>query len=64
MAGTVVVTEGYVLDSSALLEEAAKILADEGLTAVTTEQRTGTVVPAILRSKVRVFVDLYEHWLK
>lgn len=50
VAGTVVVTEGYVLDSSALLEEAAKILADEGLTAVTTEQRTGTVVPAILQA--------------
>jgi nucleotide-binding universal stress UspA family protein len=50
VGGMVVVTEGYVLDSSALLEQAEKILADEGVTTVTTEQRTGPVVPELLRA--------------
>lgn len=50
VGGMVVVTEGYVLDSSALLEEAAKSLADEGVTTATTEQRTGPVVEELLRA--------------
>lgn len=50
VAGMVVVTEGYVLDSSALLEQAEKTLAEEGVTAVTTEQRTGPIVDVLLRA--------------
>lgn len=50
IGGTALVTEGYVLDSSALLEQAEKILADEGATTVTTEQRTGPVVPELVRA--------------
>jgi nucleotide-binding universal stress UspA family protein len=46
----VVVTEGFVLDSSALLEEAQKVLAEEGVTAVTTEQRSGAVVPELVQA--------------
>ncbi|SFB42516.1 Nucleotide-binding universal stress protein, UspA family [Nocardioides alpinus] len=48
VGGMVVVTEGYVLDSSALLEEAEKTLADEGVTNAITEQRTGPVVSELL----------------
>ena len=50
VGGTYVVTEGYVLDSSALLEDAAKILADEGVTTATTGQRTGPVVDELLKA--------------
>lgn len=50
VGGTVVITEDYALDSSALLEEAQKILAEEGVTAVTAEQRTGPVVSELLRA--------------
>jgi nucleotide-binding universal stress UspA family protein len=49
VGGMIVVSEGSVLDSSALLEEAEKVLADEGVTA-TTEQRTGPVVSELLRA--------------
>lgn len=48
VGGTVVVTEGYVLDSSVLLEEAAKALADAGVMNVTTGQRTGPVVSELV----------------
>lgn len=50
VGGSIVVTEGYVLDSSALLEEAAKTLAEEGVTEVTAEQRTGAVVPELVQA--------------
>lgn len=50
VGGMVVVTEGYVLDSSALLEEAAKALAEEGVTHVTTSQRTGPVVSELVQA--------------
>lgn len=50
IGGMAVVTEGYVLDSSALLEEAAKTLADEGVTAATTQQRTGPVVSELVQA--------------
>ncbi|HSU01244.1 MAG TPA: universal stress protein [Nocardioides sp.] len=50
VGGMVVVTEGYVLDSSALLEEAAKSLAEAGVTDATTEQRTGPVVSELVRA--------------
>lgn len=49
-ASGMVVTEGYVLDSSAVLEEAAKALADAGVTTATTGQRTGPVVGELLRA--------------
>ena len=48
--GGTVVTGGFVLDASTLLERAQKILADEGVTTVTTEQRSGPVVPEIVRA--------------
>ncbi len=48
--GGMVVTQGYVLDSSALLEEAEKALVAEGVTEVTTEQRTGPVVPELVQA--------------
>lgn len=50
VGGMVVVTEGYVLDSSDLLEEAEKTLAEAGVTAVTTQQRTGPVVSELLQA--------------
>ncbi len=50
VGGRVVVTEGYVLDSSTLLEDAVKILADEGVAHATTEQRTGPVVDEVLKA--------------
>ena len=56
VGGTVVVTEGYVLDSSALLKQAEKALADEGVTAVTTEQRTGAVVPELVQASASASV--------
>jgi nucleotide-binding universal stress UspA family protein len=56
VGGMVVVTEGYVLDSSALLEQAEKALADEGVTDVTTEQRTGAVVPELVQASASASV--------
>ena len=50
VGGMVVVTEGYVLDSSAVLEEAVKALADAGVVDVTTSQRTGPVVAELLQA--------------
>jgi nucleotide-binding universal stress UspA family protein len=50
VAGTIMVTEGYVLDSSAVLEEAAKALGDAGVTDATTEQRSGPVVSELLQA--------------
>lgn len=50
VGGMAVVTEGYVLDSSVVLEEAAKALADAGVTSVTTAQRTGPVVPELVQA--------------
>ena len=50
VGGMVVVTEGYVLDSSAVLEEAAKALADAGVVDATTSQRTGPVVAELLQA--------------
>ncbi len=50
VGGSLVVTDGYVLDSTTLLEEAEKILADEGVTDVTTGQRTGAVVPELVHA--------------
>ena len=50
VGGMVVVTEGYVLDSSAVLEEAAKVLAEAGVSDVSTEQRTGPVVSELVRA--------------
>lgn len=49
VGGSYVVTDGFVLDSSALLEDAAKILAEEGVATVTTAQRTGPVVDELLK---------------
>jgi nucleotide-binding universal stress UspA family protein len=48
---TAVFTEGYVIDCTALLEEAEKHLRDAGVEAtVTTEQRDGSVVAEIVRA--------------
>ncbi len=48
--GMGVVTEGYVLDSNAVLEEATKALADAGVASATTAHRTGAVVEELLRA--------------
>ena len=50
VGGMAVVTEGFVLDCAALLEQAAKTLAEEGVSTATTEQRTGHVVNELLRA--------------
>ncbi len=47
-SGMVVVTDGLVLDTAALLEEAEKILSDLGVSDVTTERRSGHVVHEML----------------
>ena len=49
-SGMAVVTEGYVLDATALLEAAQKTLADAGVGHVTVEQRSGHVVDELLRA--------------
>lgn len=48
--GMGVVTEGYVLDSTAVLEEATKALADAGVASVSTEHQNGSVVGELLRA--------------
>lgn len=48
--GMGVVTEGYVLDATAVLEEASKALADAGVTSVTTDHRKGAVVEELVRA--------------
>ena len=50
VGGMYVYSESYTSDSSGLLEDAAKALADAGVTAVTTEQRSGHVVDELLRA--------------
>ncbi len=50
VGGMFVVTDGVVLDSSDLLEQAAKALADRGVEDATTEQRSGHVVDELLRA--------------
>lgn len=50
VGGIYVYAESYTQDSSGLLEQAAKALADAGVTAVTTEQRSGHVVDELLRA--------------
>jgi nucleotide-binding universal stress UspA family protein len=50
VGGMVAFTDGDVLDCSALLEQAEKILAEEGVTEVTTEQRDGAVVPELVQA--------------
>ena len=50
VGGMIVMTEGYVLDSSAVLEEAAKALADAGVTSATTSQRTGPIVSELAQA--------------
>jgi nucleotide-binding universal stress UspA family protein len=50
VGGIYVYAESYNPDSSGLLEQAAKALADAGVTAVTTEQRSGHVVDELLRA--------------
>ena len=49
-SGMAVVTEGYVLDATALLEDAQKTLADAGVGHVTVEKRSGHVVDELLRA--------------
>jgi nucleotide-binding universal stress UspA family protein len=50
VGGMYVYAESWNQDSTALLEEAAKALADAGVTDVTTEQRSGHVVDELLRA--------------
>lgn len=50
VAGTSVVTDGFVLDAAGLLDAAEKILADAGVDHVIVEQRTGHVVDELLRA--------------
>jgi nucleotide-binding universal stress UspA family protein len=50
VGGIYVYAESYTQDSSGLLEQAAKALADAGVTAVTTEQRSGHGVDELLRA--------------
>lgn len=50
VGGMYVYSESYTADSSGLLEDAAKALAEAGVTAVTTEQRSGHVVDELLRA--------------
>jgi nucleotide-binding universal stress UspA family protein len=50
VGGIYVYAESYTQDSSAVLEEAAKALADAGITATTTEQRSGHAVDELLRA--------------
>lgn len=50
VSGMIVVTEGYVLDSNAVLEEAAKALADAGVVHATTSQRTGPIVSELVQA--------------
>jgi nucleotide-binding universal stress UspA family protein len=50
VGGIYVYAESYTQDSSGLLEQAAKALADAGVTAVTTAQRSGHVVDELLRA--------------
>lgn len=49
-AGIAVVTDGFVLDSSALLDRAEKVLAGPGVSTATVEQRTGHIVVELLRA--------------
>lgn len=49
-AGMAVVTEGFVLDSSALLDEAKTFLAEAGVSTPTIQQRSGHVVGELLRA--------------
>ena len=49
-AGMAVVTEGFVLDSSTLLEQAKTFLADAGIRTPTIQQRSGHVVGELLRA--------------
>jgi nucleotide-binding universal stress UspA family protein len=50
VGGIYVYAESWTQDSSGLLEQAAKALADAGVTEVTTEQRSGHVVDELLRA--------------
>ena len=50
VAPAAVFTEGYVIDSSGLLEEAEGLLRAAGVTAVTTERRTGAVAAELVRA--------------
>ncbi len=50
VGGMAVVTDGFVLDAAALIEQAQKTLADAGVGEVIAEQRTGHVVDELLRA--------------
>jgi nucleotide-binding universal stress UspA family protein len=49
-SGMAVVTEGYVLDATALLDAAQKTLADAGVAHVSVEKRSGHIVDELLRA--------------